>query len=178
MTFSSTTDQPATTPGMNRFSKDPNECCPVFDTSPWDGKTHVWENKLFLKDEIRQIMHVPVHMSEHVSRMFKQIEEANAAPDTKDFLMLAYDPSPWKSELFMTVTKDIPGANMTTLSGTFFSKVFDGPYNHVPKWIKETDAMLEAQNQKALKYYFHYAYCPKCAKKYGHNYCVAFAQVK
>jgi NMD protein affecting ribosome stability and mRNA decay len=47
----------------------------------------------------------------------------------------------------------------------------------VPKWIKEMDALLAAQGQKALKYYFHYTSCPKCAKIYGHNYVVAFAQI-
>lgn len=175
---STTTSLPVSTPGTNSITRDPDECCPVFDPALLDGKTHVWENKLFLKEELRQIMHIPVHMGEHVTRMTRKIVDANAMPDARDFLLLAYDPSPWKSELYMTVTKDIPGANITTLSGTFFSKVFDGPYNHVPKWMKEVDALLESQNQKALKYYFHYAYCPKCAKKYGHNYCVAFAQVK
>jgi hypothetical protein len=33
----------------------------------------------------------------------------------------------------MTVTKEIPGAENVQLSGTFLSKVFDGPYNAVPK---------------------------------------------
>ena len=99
-------------------------------------------------------------------------------PDPLEFLILAHDPSPWKSELRMTVTKDVPGGTMTRLSGTFFSKVFDGPYHHVPKRITATDVILAARGDKALKYYFHYAYCPKCSKKYGHNYCVAFAQVR
>jgi NMD protein affecting ribosome stability and mRNA decay len=92
--------------------------------------------------------------------------------------MLAYDPSPWKSELYFTVMKNIPDMENVTLSGKYISKVFDGPYNAVPQWIAEFDEYLEKKNQKALKYYFHYAYCPKCAKKYGHNYVVAFAQTE
>lgn len=154
-----------------------NVCCPVFNTQAWDNKTHIWENKLFLKDEVKQFLHMPLNMGKVVNKMWKQIESAQAASTPNDFLMLCYDPSPWKSEIYMTVTKDIPHANMTTLSGTFFSKVFDGPYNAVPQWIKEMDSVLENEGKKAIKYYFHYAYCPKCAKKYGHNYCVAFAQI-
>ena len=39
-------------------------------------------------------------------------------------------------------------------------------------------AVIEAsQGKKAGKYYFYYTSCPKCAKKYGHNYIVAFAEV-
>lgn len=154
-----------------------NICCYPLDTTLWEEKTHVWKEKLFLKDTVRQIMHIPLNMSAVVKRMFKKIEEADAMPQVKDFLMLAYDPSPWKSEIYMTVTKNITSGEMAKISGTFISKVYDGPYNHVPKWIKDMDEYLASKNEKALKYYFHYAYCPKCAKKYKHNYCVAFAQI-
>ncbi|MGI5826305.1 MAG: hydrolase [Patescibacteria group bacterium] len=109
--------------------------------------------------------------------MWKKIQEAKAEVETKDFLMLAYDPSPWKSEIYMTVAKEVPGTKNVKLSGTFLSKVFDGPYNAVPKFIKEMDKFVETQGKKVKKYYFYYTYCPKCAKKYGHNYVVAFAAV-
>jgi len=153
------------------------ECCPLFEPKRWDNKTHVWNNKLFLQDEVIQCMHIPLNMGGVVKRMFKKIQDADASLDVKDFLMLCYDPSPWKSEIYMTVTKNVPGGKMATLSGTYRSKVFDGPYSGVPNWIKEMDAVLKEKGEKALKYYFHFAYCPKCMKKFGHNYCVAFAQV-
>ena len=159
-------------------ANDSSTCCPVFDPKPWDNKTHIWKDKLFLEDAVFQIMHIPVNMGQVVTRMFAKIQAAKATPENKDFLMLCYDPSPWKSQIYMTVTKDVPGGKMTKLSGTFESKVFDGPYQAVPQWIKEMDEILKQKGQKALKYYFHYAYCPKCMKKYGHNYCIAFAQVK
>lgn len=156
---------------------DTTECCPQFDPAVLDNKTHDWYEKLFLVNDVVQFMHIPLNMGHVVTKMFKKIQNANASPDTKDFLMLCYDPSPWKSQIHMTITKAIPGENVVKLTGTFVSKVFDGPYNAVPKWITEMDAMLATKGQKALKYYFHYAYCPKCSKKYGHNYCVAFAQI-
>ncbi|MCW1949207.1 MAG: hypothetical protein KIH89_002035 [Candidatus Shapirobacteria bacterium] len=155
-----------------------NICCPEFDIKYWDNKTHVWQDKLFLKDEVKQIIHLPLNMGKVITRMWQKVDKAQAGPDTKDFLILAYDPSPWKSELYMTVTKNIPNANIAKVNGTFISKVFDGHYQSVPQWIQQMDKFLADQNQKAIKYYFHYAYCPKCAKKYGHNYCTAFAQIK
>ena len=161
-----------------KMNSDNSICCYPLDTSLWNEKTHIWKDKLFLQDEVMQFMHIPLNISFVVKHMFKKIEEADAASEVKDFLMLAYDPSPWKSEIYMAVTKDIPNGKMVKLSGTFISKVYDGPYHYVPRWIEEMNQYLSSHHQKALKYYFHYAYCPNCAKKYGHNYCIAFAQVK
>ena len=153
------------------------ECCPQFDPSTYQDKEHVWNNKLFAKGYVNQIFHMPLNMGSVITKMWEKIESAGAKPENKDFLMLAYDPSPWKSELYITVTKEVEGLENATLSGKFISKVFDGPYNAVPSWIKEFETYLEGKNLKAIKYYFYYTTCPKCAKKYGHNYVVAFAQV-
>jgi hypothetical protein len=155
-------------------------CCPRFDKVSWDEKTFIWEDKLFIKDEIPQLFHMPLpgFINRTMQRMWTKAQEAQAAPDTEDFLLLAYDPSPWKSEFYLAVTKEVPGAENVQLSGTFLSKVFDGPYNDVPKWIKEMEQYVQAKGKKTKKYYFYYTTCPKCAKEYGHNYVVAFAEVE
>jgi hypothetical protein len=75
------------------------------------------------------------------------------------------------------VLKEVPGIENIRLSGTFISKVFDGPYNAVPKWIKVMETFMAAQDKPVLKHYFYYTTCPKCAKLHGHNYVVAFAQI-
>jgi hypothetical protein len=74
------------------------------------------------------------------------------------------------------VASFVPQANNVTISGTFISKVFSGPYNAIPKFIKQMNEYLATQGKKAKDYYVHYAYCPKCAKKYGDNYMILFAQ--
>lgn len=118
-----------------------------------------------------------MNTSSVIKRMFDKVKKENAAPENKDFLILFYDSSPWKSEAYMTVTKEIPNGENVKITGNFISKVFYGAYNEVPLWIKQMDEFLSRRNKKAIKYYFHYAYCPKCSKKYGHNYCIAFAQI-
>ncbi len=155
------------------------ECCPEFNPAPWDKKSHEWQNKLFIKSTIPQLFHMPLPfmVSRMITRQWKKAEAAGATPDLKDFLWLAYDPSPWKSEHYIYVTKEVPGVENVKLTGTFISKVYDGPYNAVPKWIKDMEKYLAGLKQKPLKYYFYFTTCPKCAKKYGHNYIVAFAQV-
>jgi hypothetical protein len=156
---------------------DPEICCPLFDPAPWDGTTHAWEDRLFLEHDVRQVAHVPIGMGRIITRMIRAVTDADAMPDAKDFLMLSHDSSPWKSELLMSVTKEVPGGSMVRITGSFFTKVYDGPYPEMPDWIAATDAILAARGQQAIKYYVHYAYCPKCSKKYGHNYGVTFAQV-
>jgi hypothetical protein len=108
-------------------------CCPEFNTKLWDEKTHIWKDKLFLKDEVKQIMHIPLNMGKIITRMWQQVDKAQASPKTEEFLVLSYDPSPWKSELYMTTTKNIPNSNIVKLKGTFISKVFEGPYQAVPQ---------------------------------------------
>jgi hypothetical protein len=155
------------------------QCCPKFDPEPWHDREITWENKLFVKDTVMQFMHMPLPgtFGRTVGRMWKKIEEAGASPDTEDFLMLAAEASPWKGELYINVLKEIPNAENVRLSGTYITKVFDGPYNAVPKWIKEIDQYVHERGKTVRKYYFHYTTCPKCAKIYGHNYVVAFAEV-
>lgn len=154
-------------------------CCPAFDPAPWDGKAHVWKNKPFIKDSMPVFFHIPwpPMIGRLLTRMWEKIKRADAAPETNDVLMLATDPSPWRSEWYVSVTREVPNAENVLLSGTFVPRVFDGPYNAVPKWIKEMDRYLAAEGKKAAKYYFHYTSCPKCAKLRGHNYVIAFAQV-
>ena len=161
-------------------SKDKNQCCLKFNPKPWNEKTHHWKNKLFIKDTVPQLFHMPFPpmIGRMIQRQWKKAQDAGAAPDIKDFLWLSYDPSPWKSEHYIAVTKEVPNAENTKLSGKFISKVFDGPFNSVPKWVKEMDAYLAKKGEKLMKYYFYFTTCPKCAKKYGHNYVVAFAQIR
>jgi effector-binding domain-containing protein len=163
----------------NPVLEESDVCCPVFDPALWNNKRHEWSNKLFLKDSVPEIFHIPLPSmyGKVITRMWEKANDTGAVPALKDFLLLAHDPSPFKSELFMAITKEIPGEENVRLSGTYMTRVFDGPYNHVPKYIKEMDGYLASLKLKAKKYYFYYAYCPKCSKKYGHNYIVAFAEV-
>jgi hypothetical protein len=160
-------------------SDNETQCCLKFDPEPWHDKEIRWENKLFIKDNMSQFMHMPLPgvFAKTVRRMWENIKDAGAIPDMRDFLMLAAESSPWKGELYINVTKEIPDAENVKLSGTYITRVFDGPYNAVPKWINEMNQYVGQKGKTVKKYYFYYTTCPKCAKTYGHNYVVAFAEV-
>jgi hypothetical protein len=66
---------------------------------------------------------------------------------------------------------------MATLSGTFLTKVFEGPYQNVGKWAQEMKEYVETKKKELIKLYFSYTTCTKCAKAYGKNYVVLFAQI-
>jgi hypothetical protein len=135
---------------------------------------------LFLKDSIPQIFHIPLpgSFAKAIGRMWKTAEKAGAAPDPKDFLLLTHDPSAFKAELYMAITREIAGCNIERLTGNFFSKVYEGSYGDVPQCLRKTDLYLAANVMVSKKYYINFPYCPKCAKKYGHNYIMVLAEVE
>jgi hypothetical protein len=91
--------------------------------------------------------------------------------------MLIDEKSPWGSDIYIDVAKEVPGAKMGTISGTFLTKVFEGPYKDIGKWAQAMDNYVKSKNKTMSKLYFSYTTCPKCAKAYGKNYVVLFAQI-
>ncbi|MFZ6013207.1 MAG: hydrolase [Bacteroidota bacterium] len=161
-------------------AKESNVCCALFHSEQWDNVRHSWSEKPFLKDSVPEIFHVPLPGSypKAIARMWKRAKEAGAAPGPHDFLLLAHDPSAFKAELYMAVTKDIEGADSVKITGDFLSKVYEGSYGDVPKCLRKTDEFLAANSMVSKKYYIYFPYCPECAKKYGHNYIVVLAEVE
>lgn len=155
------------------------KCCPVFDPLPFDDKVVEWNDKLFVKDTMRTFMHIPLFgvFGKTVTRMMDTIETAGAKTEDKDLIMLSKDPSPWKSELYINVTKEVPGAENLKLSGTYLTKVYDGPFKDMGKWMSDLKAHVKTKGKSLKQMYFYYTTCPKCAKEHGHNYVVGFAQV-
>lgn len=157
-----------------------NICCPLLEDERWENQTHNWNMKPFVTDSIPTFFHMPFPpmIGKSIRRMDQAIAAAGQAEDKReDTLVLFRDPSPFRSEILISVKGTVAGAKNTTLSGTFISKVFAGGYNSVPQHIKSMDAYLSTQGKKASDYYIHYAYCPKCTKKYGSNKMILFARV-
>lgn len=152
-----------------KVSKDnPTGCCPRFMPKDWDSQTFEFKNKLFVRFTVRSFLYMPLNMNTMITKVMRIVEAAGAT-DKSEHLMLSYDLSPWQSEHYLAVTKKVTGLENVTLSGTYLSKVFEGPFRDAPKWIK-------AMNTKS-KVYLNYTMCPKCAKFYGHNYVVALAKI-
>jgi hypothetical protein len=151
------------------------ECCPRFDPAPWDGKEVTWDNKLFLQARVVSFLQLPLNFGAVMKRSMAAAEAAGAVPD--ELLVLSDESSPWGANVYIAISKEIPGARTATLSGTFLAKVFEGPYRNMRSWISEMESFVKSNGKATKKRYFFYTTCPKCAKKYGKNYVVILAQL-
>jgi hypothetical protein len=154
-------------------------CCPEFDPLRWNEQIYTWENKKFIRGTMFQILHYPFPgmIKRIMKKLWKQATEAEAEPSQDDFLMLTYDLSPWKCEFYLPVTRTVPGADNVLLSGKYFTKVFDGPFSLVPKYINEMDILLAQKEMYAKRYYIYSAACPICDRKYAVDNIVAIAEI-
>lgn len=150
-------------------------CCPRFNPEPWDGKEHVWQDKLFLKDHVVSFLHIPLNFGKVIVRDMEKIQGADAL--MPEPLMLSDEHSSWGSDIYIAVSKEVPGAEMARISGTFLTKVFEGPFKDTGKWMREMEAFVKSRGKEAKKIYSFYTTCPACAKHYGKNYVVLVAQV-
>ncbi len=150
-------------------------CCPEFDPIHWDEKKFSWENKKFITDKVRTLFYMPLNFGKVMTRLSDTVTKANA--DMPDWLCLSDHTSKWNMALYLAVSKDIPGAANTTLSGRFFSKVYEGPFKDTGKWSKDFEGIAKSKGFQIKKLYMWYTTCPKCAKKYGKNYVVIIGQI-
>jgi len=155
--------------------KKTDECCPRFDPKPWDETTLTWQGKRFVKDRVISLFHIPLNYGAVMTRNIAAIEAANASAENR--VVLTDENSLWGADVYLEVTKDVPGASMATISGTFLSKVFEGPYRNMHTWIEAMRAFVQGKGKGLQKLYFFYTTCPKCAKKYGKNYVVILAHL-
>jgi hypothetical protein len=156
-------------------ANDTNVCCPKFELQPWDEQEITWHDKRFVKDRVRSFLHIPLNFGSVMKRNMALIEAADAKGE--EMIVLSDENSLWGADVYIAVTKEVPNAATTTLSGTFLSKVFEGPYQNVRKWIEEMKRFVAGRGKQIKKLYCYYTTCPKCAKEHGKNYVVILAQV-
>jgi hypothetical protein len=153
----------------------PTGCCEPFDPAPWQDKEITWQDKIFVKDHVISFLHIPLNMGKKIVKNLGLIEKVQAKAPYQ--LILTDENSLWGCDIYIDVAKEVPGAQMATLSGTFLTKVFEGPYSLAGKWAQEMKQYVESKGKKIKKLYFSYTTCPRCAKAYGKNYVVLFAQI-
>lgn len=150
-------------------------CCLRFNPEPWQEKEITWQDKLFLKDHVKSIFHMPLNFGQVMVKNMEKIKAADAL--VPEPLMLSDEKSLWGSDIYIAVSKEVLGAEVVKISGTFLSKVFEGPYQNIGKWVKEMETFVKSKDKELKKLYFFYTTCPKCAKFYGKNYIVILAQI-
>lgn len=157
------------------MSDNPTGCCPRFKPEGWDGVELKLRDKPFVRAETTSVLHVPLNMGKVMSRVFEHME-ASGAYDETDFIVMSRDLSPWKGEHLFAAGNPVEDEEMTTVSGDFITKVFEGSYRNAKHWHDEMQALAAARGAKDAEVWFFYTTCPKCAKTYGKNYVVGLAR--
>lgn len=151
-------------------------CCDLIKVQDWNEKTFILDDMRFAKASTKSFLYMPLDIGKVYTKVFNLINESDAVSPT-GYLTLSKDESPWKAEHFFKVSKDVKGLEMVSLSGTFMTKVYDGTYKDIPKFIKDIKKYVSDNNKELLDIYSFYTLCPKCIKHYGHNYIILFAQI-
>jgi len=131
-----------------------NECCPEFNPEKWDKKIFNWDNRQFIKESIPTLFHMPFPpmIGKKITKMMALATSANKIDNKKDeVLVLFQDSSAFKSNIYISVTGDVPGANNVKIPGIFMARVYEGPYNATPKFVKDMNVYLEKEGKKVPK---------------------------
>ncbi len=151
-------------------------CCPRFNPAGWDGQALHFDKKRFVRAVTRSLAHVPLNMGRVFTRVQGHVADAGAE-DATQMLVMSRDPSAFAGEHLFAVTKDVPGEEMTTLSGDFVTKTFEGPYSQARLWHGEMEAAAREAGHEPGDVWFFYTTCPKCAKAYGKNPVVGLVEL-
>ncbi len=150
-------------------------CCPPFDPTSWDDKIIDWDKKLFIRDKVKTFFYMPISFGKVMTRLNKQVTGAGA--EMPGWLCLSDHTSKWNMDVYLEVNKEIPGCENLTLSGKYYSKVYEGPFKDTGKWAVDFEKTTKEKGINTKKCYMWYTTCPKCAKVYGKNYTVFIAEV-
>ena len=99
-----------------------NQCCPEFKLEKWDKKLFHWDNKKFIKESLPTFFHIPFPpiIGKKITKMWKAVEEAGATePNKEDTLILFHDPSAFRSEIYISVEKEVLSENNSGQSENF-----------------------------------------------------------
>lgn len=167
---------------VNRLPKrntaaSPTGCCPEFDPKAWEGQLFQFDNKLFMKVTTHSFLHMPLNMNSVMKKAMQGVNAAGAR-ESDEYIMLSDEVSPWKCDHYVSVDKKVPGAEMVRLSGIYLAKVFEGSFKNMGLWHEQLIEYVRSRGAKLVKIYFSYTTCPRCARVYGKNYVVGFAQIE
>lgn len=152
-------------------------CCPRFNPAGWDDRLLHFDRKRFVRATTRAVAHMPLNMGRVFARVQDHLAKAGAE-DVAQRLVLSRDPSPFSGEHLFAVTRDVPGEEMTTLSGDFLTRTFEGPYSSVRDWHGAMQAAARQKGFQPGEVWFFYTTCPKCAKAYGRNPVVGVVELR
>lgn len=150
-------------------------CCPEFDPAPWQERILALDGKKFVRARVRSFLRIPLNFGAVLARTGAAIQAAGAA--APGGLVLADENSLWGADVYLEAARDVPGARMAALPGTFLAQAYAGSYRDIPKWIADLKRRAANRGRAMQHVLFWYATCPTCAQRRGRNDVVLFARI-
>lgn len=161
---------------MKKTQEKEQECCPQFNPEPWHNQIIEWDKKKFVKEKICTFFYMPLNFGQKMRKLDRIVTQAGGT--FSGAMGLSDHTSKWNMDIYLATDKEIPGLENTTLSGKFFSRVYEGPFRDTDKWCRDFEDNAKGRGLQVKKWYMWYTTCPKCAKKYGKNYVAIIGQVE
>ncbi|HLM84283.1 MAG TPA: hydrolase [Candidatus Bathyarchaeia archaeon] len=162
-----------------------SECCKILSPAEWDKKEIVWRDKPFLKSHYFAFLHVPVNIGAKISEGMKKIDEAGLGAEQ---MVLSKNDGIFGADILIPIKNKTDIFEVDLITGRFLTRLFEGHYGDMRKWIRETRiwcrekqglAAGRGKGWESEEFIFWYATCPKCAKKRGDKaQVVVFAKVE
>lgn len=153
-----------------------SSCCKILSSTEWDRKEVIWRDKPFYKTRYRSFFHIPLNIGKKIVESIGKIEEAGLAAEQ---MMLSRHSTMWGADLLIPIKNKTDIFEIELISGRFLTRLFEGHYGDIGKWIKEMRKYCLEKGFKSEELIFWYATCPKCAKSRGDRaQAVVFAKVE
>jgi hypothetical protein len=152
------------------------DCCKILSPQEWDKKEIIWRDKPFYRDKYWSFLHVPLDFGRKIVRGLEKIKEAGLASEQ---MVLSKGDGLWGGDMLIPISRNAERFETEVITGKFFTRLFEGHYGDMRKWISETKKWCKGKGFDVQEFIFWYATCPKCAKKYGDKVqVVVFAKVE
>ena len=152
-----------------------SDCCRILAAAEWDKKEIIWRDKPFYESRYRAFFHVPVNIGKKIAEGMKKISEAGLAAES---MVLVKNEGLFGADILIPIAKKTNIFETELITGKFLTRIFEGHYGDMRRWIKETKKYCREKGFSPKEFIFWYAICPKCAKKYGDKVqVVVFARI-
>ncbi len=153
-----------------------DECCKHLSPAEWDKKEIIWRDKPFFKDHYAAFLHVPLNLGQKIVKGLEKVKESGL---TAEQMVLTRNDTLWGADLLIPISRNAKRFETEVVSGKFLTRLFEGHYGDMRRWINETKKWCEEKGAKVQEFIFWYPTCPKCAKKRGDQaQVVVFAKIE
>ena len=92
-------------------------CCPKIDVGAWHNKIFDWQDKLFVKANVKTFFYIPLNFGKVITKVITAADEQKVK--LIDCLCLSDHESKWNMAIYLAVDKKLEGFENVNLSGKF-----------------------------------------------------------